>query len=115
MHIIQKRRYTQEELAEIIGSEKRNSASVCFEQWREDRIAAEQSQLLFSARHSNAFSPLVNEVFGKHYTGTGQIMLQPNKHFIAQQDGKLQKRITDSSFTIIDSKYPECVNSLSAK
>ena len=48
--------------------------------------------------------PVVNEVFGKHYTGKEQIILQPNEHFIAQQDGKSQKRITDSSFKIIDDK-----------
>ena len=51
--------------------------------------------------------PLVNEVFGKHYTGEEQIVLQPNEHFINQQDGKSQKRIMDSSFTIIDREGQE--------
>ena len=46
--------------------------------------------------------PLINEVFGKNYAGDEKIMQHPNEHFINQQDGKSQKRITDSSFTIID-------------
>ena len=52
-------------------------------------------------------SPLVNEVFGKNYAGDEKIMQHPNEHFINQQDGKSQKRITDSSFTIIDSSGNE--------
>ena len=47
--------------------------------------------------------PLVNEVFGKHYTGNEKIVFRPNEHFINQQDGQEQKRITDSSFSIISS------------
>ena len=47
--------------------------------------------------------PLVNEVFGKHYTGSEKIVFHPNEHFINQQDGNEQKRITDSSFFIISS------------
>ena len=46
--------------------------------------------------------PLINEVFSKHYTGSEKIIQHPNEHFINQQDGESQKRITDSSFTIID-------------
>ena len=46
--------------------------------------------------------PLVNEVFGKNYAGDEKIIQHPNEHFINRQDGKSQKRITDSSFTIID-------------
>ena len=46
--------------------------------------------------------PLINEVFGKNYAGDEKIIQHPNEHFINQQDGKSQKRITDSSFTIID-------------
>ena len=46
--------------------------------------------------------PVINEVFDKHYTGSEKIIQHPNEHFINQQDGESQKRITDSSFTIID-------------
>ncbi|MBR0185942.1 MAG: hypothetical protein IJQ24_07940 [Synergistaceae bacterium] len=45
--------------------------------------------------------PVINEVFGKNYSGDEQIIFRPNEHFINQQDGKEQKRITDSSFSII--------------
>ena len=46
--------------------------------------------------------PLINEIFGKNFTGNEQIIQHPNEHFINRQDGKSQKKITDSSFTIID-------------
>ena len=51
--------------------------------------------------------PVINDVFGKHYTGQEEIIQHPNEHFINQQDGKIQKRITDSSFTIIDNDGKE--------
>ena len=51
--------------------------------------------------------PIINEVFGKNFTGNEQIIQHPNEHFINQQDGKSQKKITDSSFTIIDENGKE--------
>ena len=45
--------------------------------------------------------PVLNEAFGKNYTGKEKIVLHPNEHFINQQDGKEQKRVTDSAFSII--------------
>ncbi len=45
--------------------------------------------------------PVINEAFGKNYTGRERIFLNPNEHYINQQDGSEQKRITDSAFTII--------------
>ncbi len=45
--------------------------------------------------------PVLNEVFGKNYTGKEKIVPHPNEHFINQQDGKEQKRVTDSAFSII--------------
>ena len=45
--------------------------------------------------------PMINEIFGKNYTGKEKIVFHPNEHFINQQDGVEQKRITDSSFSII--------------
>ena len=45
--------------------------------------------------------PVINEVFGKHYSGDEEIVFHPNEHFINQQDGSEAKRITDSSFSII--------------
>lgn len=45
--------------------------------------------------------PLINEVFGEHYTGKENIIFSPNEHFINQQDGKEEERITDASFKIL--------------
>lgn len=45
--------------------------------------------------------PLINEAFGEHYTGNETIKFSPNEHFLNQQDGNEDKRITDSSFEII--------------
>ncbi|MBR0185448.1 MAG: hypothetical protein IJQ24_05410 [Synergistaceae bacterium] len=51
--------------------------------------------------------PVINEIFGKHYTGKEKIITHPNEHFINQQDGKEQKRITDSSFSIISGNHED--------
>ena len=51
--------------------------------------------------------PVINEIFGKHYTGKEKIITRPNEHFINQQDGKEQKRITDSSFSIISGHHED--------
>ncbi len=51
--------------------------------------------------------PVINEVFGKNYSGSETIVFRPNEHFINQQDGKEQKRITDSSFSIISNDNSE--------
>ena len=51
--------------------------------------------------------PVINEIFGKNYSGNERIIFRPNEHFINQQDGKEQKRITDSSFSIISKDNSE--------
>ena len=51
--------------------------------------------------------PVINEIFGKHYTGKEKIITHPNEHFINQQDGNEQKRITDSSFSIISGNHED--------
>lgn len=43
--------------------------------------------------------PVINEVFGEHFTGDEEIIFAPNEHFLNQQDGE-DRRITDSSFKI---------------
>ncbi|WP_373216332.1 hypothetical protein [Ruminococcus sp. 5_1_39BFAA] len=48
--------------------------------------------------------PLLNEVFGEHYTGKEKIVFSPNEHFINQQDGEEDKRITDTCFVVVDEK-----------
>ncbi len=47
---------------------------------------------------------LVNEVFGENYTGEEEVVFFPNEHFLNQQDGQEDKRITDTSFSIIGTK-----------
>lgn len=45
--------------------------------------------------------PVVNEVFGEHFTGKEKVVLKENEIFLRQQDGGEEKRITDSSFAIV--------------
>ncbi len=47
---------------------------------------------------------LVNEVFGEDYTGEEEVIFSPNEHFLNQQDGGEDKRITDTSFSILGAK-----------
>ena len=44
--------------------------------------------------------PVINEVFGEKYTGDEEVVFKQNEHFKEQQDGMLEKIITDSSFQI---------------
>ncbi len=44
--------------------------------------------------------PVINEVFGEHYSGKEKIIFSPNEHFLNQQGGKEEERITDTSFKI---------------
>jgi len=46
--------------------------------------------------------PVVNEIFGGHYTGNEKIVLKENEIFLRRQQGEEEKRITDSSFDIVD-------------
>lgn len=45
--------------------------------------------------------PVLNELFGEHYTGTEDVVFSPNEHFLNQQNGKETLRVTDSSFEVI--------------
>lgn len=54
---------------------------------------------------SQLLIPVINEVFGKHYDGTETITPHPDTHFLNQQDGVEDKRITDSTFSIAQDKY----------
>jgi hypothetical protein len=44
--------------------------------------------------------PLLNEAFGEHYKGDEKIIFGVNEHYLNQQDGKEEKRVTDSSFLV---------------
>ena len=45
--------------------------------------------------------PLVNEMFDKDYKGDERIVFHPDTHFINQEGGNEEKRITDSFFSIV--------------
>ena len=44
--------------------------------------------------------PVINELFNENYSGQESIEFRPNEHFLNQQDGKEQRRITDTYFII---------------
>ncbi len=50
---------------------------------------------------SRLIIPVINEVFGEHYTGKEAVVFAPNEHYLNQQDGKETERVTDSSFKIM--------------
>ena len=45
--------------------------------------------------------PVVNEAFGENYTGQEEVIFAPNEHFLNQDGGTEEKRITDSNFIIV--------------
>lgn len=49
---------------------------------------------------SSLILPVINEMFGEHYTGEEQIVFGVNEHFLNQQDGEEEKRITDTAFNV---------------
>jgi hypothetical protein len=44
--------------------------------------------------------PVVNELFGEHYTGDESVVLFQNEHFMNQQDANTKEKITDSCFEV---------------
>ncbi len=48
---------------------------------------------------TNLILPVINELFGEHYTGEERIAFGPNEHFLERQDEE-RKIITDSAFTV---------------
>ena len=49
---------------------------------------------------SQLIIPIINEVFGEHFSGDEKIVFSPNEHFINMQDGEEAKRVTDAHFAI---------------
>lgn len=49
---------------------------------------------------SSLIIPVINEVFGEHYSGQEKIVFSPNEHFLNRQDGNETERITDTNFRI---------------
>lgn len=64
---------------------------------------------------SSLIIPVINEVFGEHYSGREKIVFSPNEHFLNRQDGNEDERITDTSFKILGAEtkkyHLECQSS----
>ncbi len=64
---------------------------------------------------SHLIIPLINEIFGEHYSGQEKIIFSPNEHFLNQQGGNEDTRITDTSFKIVGTEtkkyHLECQSS----
>ncbi len=45
--------------------------------------------------------PVINELFDEEYSGDEEIVFSPNEHFLNQQGGNGEERITDSTFRIL--------------
>ena len=50
---------------------------------------------------SSLIIPVINEVFGEHYSGKEKIVFSANEHFLNQQDGNEDARITDTNFKVL--------------
>ena len=50
---------------------------------------------------SELILPVLNEIFGEHYTGSEKIVFTKDTHIMNRQDGRGQRRTTDSSFAVI--------------
>lgn len=50
---------------------------------------------------------MVNEIFNEDYTGEDEIIFVPNELYFQISDGKVEERITDSTFTITKRKNAE--------
>ena len=65
---------------------------------------------------STLIFPIVNELFGEEYSGQEKIIFAPNEHFLNQQGGDEEERITDTSFQILGKEtkkyHLECQSSI---
>ena len=50
---------------------------------------------------SGLIIPVINEVFGETYSGEEEIVFSVNEHFLNQQGGNEEERVTDTSFKIL--------------
>ena len=64
---------------------------------------------------SSLIIPVINEVFCERYSGKEEIVFSTNEHFLNQQGGNEDERITDSSFKIVGAEtkkyHLECQSS----
>ena len=51
--------------------------------------------------------PVISEIFHEDFSGDEKIVFMPETHFLNQQDGGEEKRITDASFKIVGKEEKE--------
>ena len=56
--------------------------------------------------------PMVNEVFGTHFSDSAEVVLRQNEHMFSSEDGTTEKRITDANFTIQDGSETDEIGTL---
>ena len=49
---------------------------------------------------SQLLIPLVNEAFGEHFSHNAKVVQLSNEHLFSSPEGRIEKRITDSNFTV---------------
>ena len=70
----------------------------------EERTAARPYDDVFRTLLNDCSSliiPVINEVFGEDYSGEEKIVFSPNEHFLNQQDGNEDEKVTDTCFKIL--------------
>ena len=44
--------------------------------------------------------PVINEIFTERYAGDEKLYFLPNEHYLNSQDGREEKRVTDTCFVV---------------
>ena len=57
----------------------------------------------------NLLIPMVNEVFGTSFTEKAVVILNQNEHLFSTEDGKVEKRVTDTNFSVIDEAFSDSI------
>ena len=56
--------------------------------------------------------PMINEIFGKNYTGKEKIVFHPNEHFINQQDDRIIIIFMERCKIAFRAREPDNINNL---
>ena len=46
--------------------------------------------------------PMVNEVFGEHFSEGARVLLHPNEQLFATSEGRTERRVTDTNFSLLE-------------
>ena len=50
----------------------------------------------------NLLIPMITELFGTHFSEHANVVLNQNEHLFSDPDGRTEKRVTDTNFSILD-------------